>query len=74
MFLLLYKKAYSKAAKEWGFKNIYEKKTTNYGFELMELTIASCETEEASEPCPKICRSIAPTCAPPLQQLLQTRR
>jgi len=74
-----FKKSYSKAAKDWVVKNIYEKKTTNYALRLVELTIASkqdqsAQTDNDEEPRRKMPRNIAPTPAPPLQDLIAKKR
>ena len=50
------------------------KKTTNYASELLRLTIAARESGEVAEQRPKIRKSIAPTPAPPLEELLAKKR
>ena len=71
-----YKKVYSKSAKEWVLKNVYEKKTTHHTSDLLQRTLAAraSNTTASESASVKMVRSVAPYPAPPLEELLSKRR
>ena len=69
----LFHKVYSKAAKEWIVKIKYDDKTSNYTNELVERTMALRQEPGVPDFELKMRRSIAPTPAPELEELLAKR-
>ena len=69
---------YSKSAKEWVVKHIYERKTCNYISKLIDLALTArrdgLTLQGSEEPRSALPVSIAPTPAPPLEELLAKRR